>query len=598
MVVKKNNTFFSQLPKALLAGLIPLLLLLPNHGRAQQQAIPVSLKELAPGFGIRPIFLDDTVHLIRFLDSIGGTNTAMTDTCVTINAKLMAMENVLLYDYRHQNDTVWIDATHYIDDYNHYSQQIKTLSETVLNRAHQYIEREHIRQDAIQQTSLNQCKDTIMRNHRTIVNACEGIGISDRARKKELKDLYYAYLSVYNRYDFSNRRADTLYIASLRRFSQFQQNVIDNLLGNNNYTARINNFANTLKVRCGHTHSDVLLSYQRVFRQATPAPNFANLHEYYDYIASLQNIVDIQNSYLSVIDLREKISATSKRIVSLYSPNFRDVAKTYQEVANTVNTVPAFNTQIDAEIFIDNLNEFIQVQECYLRNFDRLKLIQQHGDSIVRNGSSRYSDIAKAYRQLREANPITPKYQTLDDATRFGYEMDYFETLQRQYDTILSLRQLINATQDTISRGWMSHLTIYNGYQNIRKQYVLIPTFIDTKGGSLFIQQLSDYYDMQLSCLRAIQLYDTYRQLDAAIQPDLQSFRNLRKAYSKLDKEYLNIKAINHLSELYLYNRQLEAVITVQEHFAELLKSSEAHVVDNRLRNIRDTEQIEAILGL
>ena len=571
--------------------------LLPTRSMAQTP-IPVSLKELAPDFGIRPIFLDDTIHLLRYLDSLGGGNTAMTDTCVTINAKLMAMENVLLYDYRHQDDTVWVDASHYIEDYAHYSQQIKTLSETVLRRAHQYIEREHIRQDAIQQTTLNLRKDTIQRNHRTIVNACEGIGVSDKARKKELKDLYYAYLSVYNRYDFSNRRADSLYVASLDRFSQFQQNVIQNLLSNNNYTARINNFGNTLKVRCGHTHSDILRSYQRVFRQAVPPPNFSTLREYYDYIASLQNIIDIQNSYLTVIDLREKIAATSKRITSLYSTSFRDAAKTYQQVTTTVNTVPAFNTLIDAEIFIDDLNEFIQVQECYLRDYDRLKAIQQHGDSITRSSSPKYSDIAKAYKQIREANPIAPKYQTLDDALRFGYEMDNFETIQRQYDTILYMRQLINATQDTISRGWMSHLIVYNGYQNIRKHYVLTPTFIDTKGGTLFIQQLDDYYDMQLNCLRAIELYDTYRQLDNAIQPDLQSFRNMRKAYSKLDKEYLNIKAINHLSELYLYIRQLEAVITVQEHFSSLLKGTEAHVIDNRLKNIKENSQIEAILGL
>ena len=581
--------------KKLLVLTFYLLLLLGSHA---QQPIPVSLRELAPSFGIRPIFLDDTIHLLRYLDSLGGSNPAMTDTCVTINAKLMAMENVLLYEYRHQNDTVWIDATHYIDDYSIYTLRIKTLSETVLRRAHDYIEREHIRQDAIQQSSLNLLKDTIQRNHRTIINACEGIGISDKARKKELKDLYYAYLAVYNRYDLSNRRGDSSYVSSLGRFVRFQQSVIDHLLGNDNYTARINNFTNTLRVRCGHTHSDVLRSYQRVFRQVTPQPTFASLREYNDYIQSLQNIIDIQNSYLTVIDLREQISATSKRIVSLYSPNFRDAAKTYQEVAATINTIPAFTSKPEAELFIHSLNEFIQVQTSYLNDFDRLKAIQQHGDSIIRSSSSKYSDIAKAYKQTRDANPIAPKYRTLDDAMRFQTEMSGFETIQQQYDTILAMRRLINATQDTISKGWMSHLTAYNGYQNIRKHYVLTPTFIDRSGGQQFIAQLDDYYDMQLSCLRAIRLYDQYRQLDATLQPDLQSFRNIRKAYSRLESTYLTIKAINHLSELYLYIRQLEAFISVQEHLTELLKGTEAHVIDNRLRNIRENEQIEAILGL
>ena len=132
--------------------LILTFLLAAMVGGHAQAPIPVSLKELAPNFGIRPIFLDDTIHLIRYLDSIGGSNPALTDTCVTLNAKIMAMENVMLYEYRHQDDTVWIDASHYIDDYAHYSLKLKGLSETVLRRAHEYIEREHIRQDALQQS--------------------------------------------------------------------------------------------------------------------------------------------------------------------------------------------------------------------------------------------------------------------------------------------------------------------------------------------------------------------------------------------------------------------------------------------------------------
>ena len=39
-----------------------------------QTPVPVSVKELAPNFGIRPNFLDDTIHLLRYLDTLGGSN--------------------------------------------------------------------------------------------------------------------------------------------------------------------------------------------------------------------------------------------------------------------------------------------------------------------------------------------------------------------------------------------------------------------------------------------------------------------------------------------------------------------------------------------
>jgi len=562
-----------------------------------QNTIPVSAKELAPNFGIRPIFLDDTIHVARYLDSLNGTNSAMTDTCVTLNAKLMALANVMLYDYRHSGDTVWIDATHYIEDYQTYTGRINTLSKYILQRAHDYIDQEHLRQDNLQQTALNLCKDTIDRQHRTIVNACEGIGISDKDRKKELKDIYYAYLSVYNRYDFSMKRNDSSYLADLNEFSHFQKHLIDNLLSNTNYSAKINNFVNTLKVRCENGHTDVLRSYQRSFRQAMPMVSFASIKSYYDYVNSLETIIEIQNSYMAVVDLREQINATSKRITTLYNPKSKDVAKTYQEVAATVNMVPSFTTLTDAQTFIEDLQEFTQVQNCYLQDYDRLSKIQDHGDSIVKRCGMKYNDVAKAYKQISSVNSMAPKYMTLDDASRFGLEMERFELLQRQYDTIVSLRQQIDAYKDTISKGWMSHLLVYNAMQNIRKQFVFTPTFIDAAGGSEFIDQLIDCRDMELTCINAIELADHSKALDDKIAAKIQTYRSLRKAYNTLESEYMTIKSVNHISELAIYIQQLEAFITVQEAVWDKLQNDAVNT-DSRLKGVKDINQIEIILGL
>ncbi len=562
-----------------------------------QRAIPVSAKELAPNFGIRPIFLDDTIHVARYLDSLDGTNSAMTDSCVTLNAKLLAMANVMLYDYRHSNDTVWIDGEHYIEDYPHYIENINTLSKFVLSRAHTYIDQENLQQASRQQTALNQCKDTIDRQHRTIVNTCEGIGISDKNRKKELKDIYYAYLSVYNRYDFSMKRSDSAYLASLYEFSNFQKNVIDNLLSNRCYSAKINNFINTLKIRCENGHTEVLRSYQRTFRQPTPDVSFASIISYYDYINQLETIMEIQNSYMAVVDLREKIIATSKRINDLYYPQSREVAKTYQEVAAAVNMIPAFNTLDDAEVFIRELQEFIQVQNCYLQDFDRLSLIQAHGDSIVQRCGMRFSDVAKAYKQTSSVNSMSPNYRTLDDAARFGMEMERFELLQRQYDTIILLRNQIDRYKDSISKGWMSHLTVYNGFQNIRKQFVFTPTFIDAAGGSDFIDQLKDCRDMELTCISTIKMDEKSKQLDNKISAKAQSYRNIRKAYSTLESTYKTVRTINHISDLVLYIQQQEIFMAVQEAVWAKLETDAVNT-DKQLSGMKDIKRIETIFGL
>lgn len=578
--------------------LATVLLCITSFASKAQDIIPISVRELAPDFGIRPLFLDDTVHIARYLDSLPGDNHALADSCVTLNSRLMAMNNVLLYDYRHSSDTVWIDASHYLDDYASFSNRIEGLSAFILERAHRYLESERLHQQNLQLNALNLRRDTIDRNHRSILNACEGIGVSDKARKKELKDIYYAYLSVYNRYDFSMKRNDADYLNDLDRFSRFQQHLLDNFLGTNNYTARINNFSNTLKVRCGHDHSDVLRSYQRAFRHSAVPVTFSTLRTYYAYSDSLQQVVDIQNSYITVVELREQINANSKRITNQYGARFRDVSKTYQEVAASINTVPAFNTLPTAQAFIGNLREFIQVQDAYLNDYLRLSTIQRHSDSIRHNCGSRYGDVSKAYKTLADANPMLPTYRTLHDATRFSYEMDRFELLQRQYDTIISSLQFIDFLRDSVSRGWMQHLTIFNGLQTVTKQFVFVPTFIDPRGGREFIEQLRDFSDVEQRCLYAIQLGNQSKELDEQIQPEVSRFRNIRKAYSRLEKDYITTKTINHLTDLYTYCRQYEAFISVQQQILEIVKGPSAPDIDTRLKQNSNPMKVESILGL
>ena len=389
----------------------------------------------------------------------------------------------------------------------------------------------------------------------------------------------------------------------LDRFCAFQKHLIENFLGSNSYTNRIKNFSNTLKIRCGRTHVDILRSYQRVFRQSTQGVSFSTIKEYYAYVDSLQNIISVQNAYLTVVDLRNKINTSSEQINRLYGSRFHDVIKTYREVANSVNTVPAFSTLYGAKDFIDHMQEFIQVQDCYLQDYSRLMLIKEHGDTILRRCSMRYSDVSKSYNtmlndlSLKSGTPV-PNYRSLDDAVRFSSEMDRFEVVQRQYDTIIDLRKQIDRTKDSISKGWISHMIVYNGYQSIRKQVVLTPSFIEPTGGRQFIVELHDFVETQEKCLEAIRLYHEYRRLDDALLQAIQPYRNIRKAYSRLEKTYVTLKAINHTSELYNYCRQLESFISVQNAIIELTRNNQAPAVDNRLANIKDTDKIEKILGL
>lgn len=576
---------------------LPFLLLAAALPARAQQIVPVSVRDLAAGFGIEARFLDDTMHFVHYIDTLAADNPARTDTCVSFNSRLMTLQNAIRYDYSRRNDTVWIDAGTYVADYDDYSRRIDTLSALVLRYAHRYIEREHIRKDSIQTTAINLVKDSIHRFHRTIINACEGIG-RDKNRKAELNDVQYSYLAVYNRYDFSMKRGDSAYLADLDRLSEFQQHLIAHVLGNDNYTARINNFSNTLKLRCGSSHTDVLRSYQRYFRQR-PAPiAFSTIDEYYEYAGSQEEIQETQECYIRVIELREQLSANSKRITSLYTPRFRNVAKTYQEVAATINTVPVFSTLDDANLFIADLEEFIAVQQCYIDDHARITKISDYGDTLARHCGFRYGEINRAYRQMSKEIITPPNYRTTDDAARYRAELDNIETLQRQYDSILDLRKLIDSREDTITNQWYNHFRLYNGYNSVRKQYVFTPSFIHTADGSRFIAQLSEFADLEEVFAETIRRHNRYKEMDKQISDASRGFSNFQRAYRALRKHYLTVKSVNHPSDLSLYHEQLGHFARVQEAALEKTKRNQLPDTDRRLKGIKEIAKQELILGL
>ena len=581
-------TFKRLLPFLFLAALIP--------ARAQH-TVPVSVRDLAPGFGIPAFFLDDTVHFVHYIDTMNADNPTRTDSCVSFNSRLMTLQNAIRYDYRRRNDTVWIDAGTYLADYDEYNQRIDTLSALVLRHAHLYIEREHVRKDSIQTTAINLLKDSIHRFHRTILNACEGIG-RDKSRKAELNDVQYSYLAVYNRYDFSMKRGDSAYLADLNQLSAFQQHLIAHVLSNDNYTARINNFVNTLKLRCGNSHTDVLRSYQRYFRQRPSPIKFTTIDEYYEYADNQEDILETQECYIRVIELREQLSANSKRITSMYTPRFRNVSKTYQEVAATINTVPVFSTLEDGQLFIADLEEFIAVQHCYLDDHARITKISDYSDTLANRCAFRYADITKAYRKLAKDIITPPNYRTTDDATRYSAELDNIETLQRQYDSILDLRRLIDSRKDSITNGWYSHFHLYNGYTTVRKQYVYTPSFINVSDGSRFIAQLTEFADLELQFVETIQRHTRYKQMDKEVKEGSRGFSNFQKAYRTLQKHYMTVKSVNHPSDLNLYNEQLGNFSRVQEAALEKTRHNQLPDTDRRLKGIKEITKIELVFGL
>lgn len=561
--------------------------------------VQVSVRHLAPRYGIPPQILDDTLQLHQYLQSLPPDNHALTDTCVTLNARLTTLGIALQHDYPHRGDTLVIAADTIATDYNAYMRRIPQLSAIALRYAYRYIERQTFIADSIQKSSLNQLLDTIRRNHHRIVTTCDGVGVRDKKQQKQLKDIYYAYLSVYNRHDLTSHNNDTSRLLQLRHFSHFQDDLYNDLLAPANIPERIADFTNTLRQRCGRAHLDVLRSYQRSFRQSADPIDFSTITQYYDYIERQLSILEWQSAYLRTIDLREQMDSNSQRIVTLYGKHNRQATDTYKQIISTINTVPAFTSNEEAQAFTTALSEFVNVvQQCYLRDHDALLAISRHGDSIIRACSHRHSDIAKAYRNIAQGFNLTPAYRTPAQAEHFRHNILLMQTLQRQYDTILNYRQLIESRRDTIATNWSAHLTLYNGYQNIRKRYSAAPSFSTVAEGSQYIAMMQEHIALQQHCITAIQRQLIFQGLDNQVTDLTRAYRNIRKAYRTLKKHYFTVRSITNADELLLYDQQYILFEPMQRAFLAAAQDPDAPATDSRLKGVGDAYKIKLILGM
>jgi len=578
---------------------------------AQEQG---SVRDLAPLYGIRTEFLDDTLNLIRYISDLqaqSNSQSIVTDSCVAINARLATFNLALQHDYRRHGDTLWLSSTRFATDLRRFAPRITRLSSIALQHAYNSIQRQSQVKDSISQTALHQRLDSIRRNHNLIISTCDGIGIRDKKRQKELKDIYYAYLSVYNRYDFSSKSAsldsiDQRHMQTLLDFKGFQEDLINDLLSVDNIPAQIDNFTNTLRARCGRAHLDVFHSYQRVFLRNSPSGTnntqsiqFSTVYEYYDYIERLLDTRNWQQAYLTAIDLREQMDSNSRTIIALYSRHYRKAADTYRDVEATINAIPAFTNSTDANTFIANLTNFVDViQQNYIDDYSRVSAIYSHGDSIIRACSMRYSDVAKSYRRLADTYVIIPSYRTLEEVYRHGEALRTFQMLQRQFDTILVLRRDIDVARDSIADDWASHLAIYNGYQNIRKQFAISPSFINTAGGSQYIQSLREHRALQSHCIKAISHYLVFQGLESQINSLISPYRNFRKAYSILKDNYIQRRTIVTPSDMLQYEQQFVDFARVQQALVKALRSSDVAATDLRLKGITQPNRIQLIIGL
>ena len=597
--------------------LLLLALLLPLPALAQTPKAPTVLSVgelLNDTYRIDTAWVNDTAAMMRYLDGQPQNYVELTNLCVSIRTRAQQAINSIEHDYEFRDSLIWLDSNTVLADFPIYEYKLRNLADLMGRMSIKYsrmeqqrieAEREAARLRAIEEARRQQeernrqasdLRSNIDVHHRAIIANCDAVGVTDKNRIKQLKDLYYSYLMVYNKFDLSEGNATDESIARLDQLNAFQNDLLENVLGNNSLPNQIDNFKNVLKVRCEKENGDVYRSYSKVFRHTNVPVSFADIKEYEDYITRLRTVINVQQRYLHTLELRATIANGTDAIVSLYGKKYRDAANAYRDVLKSVDMLPSFTSNAESILFIQRLDDFIAAQQLYLDFYPVMEDISHRTDTILSH--KEFSDVVSSYRDALPSLRPLPGFRDPDGSSVYEHQLQEVVDVQQCYLDVIAMRQVIAANDDTLIAKRRVDNILAGGYKLLRKQVDLKPVFSTVERGRSFIALLQNHVDMQNLCLTTLRKLEQINANEKKINDKDIPYPNIRKAYSRMAKAYRGVEEIANTEDLRRYNRQCDNMLLMQEAFLETQRGNDAADSDARLKRESNIENIKLVIGL
>ena len=593
------------------------LTLATNTVTAQHQGPTLlSVGDILGNYGLDTTLVNDTAAVMDYLAEQPQDYVSLTNACVALRTKTQQAIQSIENDYEHRDSLIWIDSNTAISDYSIYEYRLRRLADLMGRMSIRYsrleqqrieAEKEAARQRALEEArrqqeerdrEANEIKGSIDRHHRAIVAACDGAGVTDKTKLKELRDLYYSYLMVYNKYVITDSHATNESIAQLDELNAFQNDLLENVLGNNSLPHQIENFKNQLKVRCDKENNDIYRSYSRVFKHTSVPIAFADVKEYEEYINRLNTVINVQNRYLQTIDLRATIANGTANINQIYGKKYREVTSSYKEVLKSINQVPSFTTNTESLNFIQELEDFIAAQQLYADYFTLLEDLSIRSDSIIKGKDNTFRDIVSAYRGVQPSLKPVPSFKNPEGGALYEEQLAEVRQVQICYLDVIRLRNEIKRNDDSLTANRKTDRLLFNGYKLLREQASLTPNFSTLERGRSFIASLNSHIEMQRLCLETLAKRRLINGTSNTINNRCSSYRNIGKAYSRMLKAYEAMNEISNTEDLRRYSRQCDYVIEMQEAFINLLDNENVADSNSKLKRESDIDKIKLILGL
>ncbi|MBR1792361.1 MAG: hypothetical protein IJ764_01790 [Bacteroidales bacterium] len=581
-----------------------------------QEIQKVSVLDISSDYGVPAVFIQDTNVFISYIMTQTDNYIAKASTCANINTRAQSMIITLRNDYPQRDGLIMLSSQKGVHDFALYELKLQQLSMTAARYSQYYLSLEQTRMKvsanealSIEEASAKQrqddlelranaLKDEIDMLHDSITDRCTRNRPTDKNLAKEYKDIYYAYVSIYNQKSILPSHSSENTINELSELQWMQENLLTNILCDSSFSLRISQFPQQLKNHAEPNATDIFRSYLRNFTHNSAPINFSTIRGYRNYVTQLNDIMTVQQHYMQAIDLRDSIQQYSDSIIHLYSKGYGDIAKAYQRHLSMINTMPAFNRIDESISFITDLQNFITMQHIYLKNYDRIEKMRRRSEAIVRNCPKNCLEISATYQYYVQNQNLIPSFTTIDQYEEYDQRLSEYEQMQDNFETIIRLRDSIDRTDRYLTESPDADKVFINGYKAIKKEASITTSLQSEEEAQAAIRVLRDFIFTQETCMKIQRSREAIAANDKLIDGYEKRYANIYIAYKTLRKDYEYTEKIQNLDDMRSYHIKLIETASIQERFINILQSDQAASINEKMYGMRDLQQIKRVFHL
>ena len=259
--------------------------------------------------------------------------------------------------------------------------------------------------------------------------------LQEKCKERINRTIGKSYNAVITQCNVVNKDTSISYLNKLNNYLQFQKSLIENYFENSKVDKVINNRIEIEQNGVG-IYKDVAKSYKKLFKKINLSPVFSNLQGYYNYIEMLDSLNVIQQQYLQVIEKRRSISELNYAILNNQEACCKKINKIYKRAFSSTNFTPQFKTAQDGEKTLEELDDFITIQNYVIT-------AQQYKQTITKNeiefktATRKFRNIKSAYFNIAKSFNTNYDFTLVKNAQEYNQQLEEFIRYQQQFIWIL-----------------------------------------------------------------------------------------------------------------------------------------------------------------